>query len=95
MGKKRGVYYAPDPVFLVVKTRMGRKEEAVHSRAVMDLVSAIYCRITQVVNYDHVEMTIPRFDIPLTSGKKRYDIVYLDRDNNRVLIEVKICKKQK
>jgi len=95
MGKKRGIYYAPDPVLIVVKTRMGRKEQADHNRAVMEITSAIYTRVSQVINYDHVEMSLPRFDIPLTSGKKRYDIAYLDRDNNRVLIEVKVCKKQK
>jgi len=91
--KKKGTVYKTDPNLPIVKTKRGTAEHQDHNSAVTDLVTAVWKHISQKLNYDHIELTLPRTDIKLEYGRRRYDIAYRDRHGNDVLIEVKVRTK--
>jgi len=95
MPHRKGSLFLTDPFFSLVKVMAGARDHEAHNRAVMEVLTAIYTRVSQRVNYHHVNCTIPRMDIPLRYKNQIYDIAYLDRDGNRILVEIKVVRPRK
>jgi len=92
MGKSRGQEWQRDPMLPIVKTKYGKKEHKEHNIQVGLVATAIYAYVSNRINFDHIDILIPREKIPLEYKGKRYDIAYLDRHGNRVLVEIKIAR---
>ena len=94
MSKDRGQSWQRDPRLPIVKTPHGKKEHEEHNIQVGLVATAIFMYVSHRINFDHVNILIPREPISLEYKGKRYDIAYLDRHGNRVLVEIKIAREQ-
>jgi len=92
MGKGREQEWQKDPRVPIVKVPHGRKEHKEHNIQVGLVATAIFMYVSHRINFDHVNILIPREPISLEYKGKRYDIAYLDRYGNRVLVEIKIAR---
>lgn len=84
--------YTTDPSLVIVKTLTDRADRLEHNCAIKQLVHRISLNISPKINYDHVEMSIPKHDLPLKVGKKRHDIVWETPTGNLILVEVTLVK---
>jgi hypothetical protein len=84
--------FTADPSLVIVKTPMSHPDQAEHDSAIRQLVHRIALNISSVINYDHAEISIPKTDLPLKIGKRRFDIAYETNQHNLILLEVKLVK---
>ena len=92
MGKDGNQSWQRDPRLHIVRTPHGKKEHQEHNIQVGLVAAAIYAYVSHRINFDHINILIPREQIPLEYKGKRYDIAYMDRHGNRVLVEIKIAR---
>ena len=71
------------PITIDQPRNCGKEQQAV----IAILTRALYEEISQVVNYDHVKLTIPKKGIPLVYRKHRYDLACLVRERV-ILVDV-------
>jgi len=93
MAHRRGIYWAPDPLFPAVQIPAGNRDHLEHNRAVLKVLAAIYEKVSQVVNYHHIKCSIPKHPLPLKWDGHIYDIAYVDEDGNLILVEIKVKRK--
>jgi len=60
----------------------------VHNEIIARLVSFISHRITAYLNYNHITLTTPKLDLPLSDYQNEYDISFLYKDK-LVMIQIK------
>jgi len=60
----------------------------IHNEIIAKLVNFISHRITAYLNYNHITLTTPKLDLPLTDYENEYDISFLYREK-LVLIQIK------
>ena len=95
MAHKRGTLFLTSPLFQLVQVEAGNRDHEAHNRALLEVLNAIWARVSQKVNYHHIKAMYPKTDISLRYKNHIWDIAYLDRDGNRVLVEIKVVKKRK
>ena len=71
------------PITIEQPRNCGPEQQAV----IAILTRALYEETSQVVNYDHVKLTMPKAQLPLVYRKHRYDIACLVRDRV-ILVDV-------
>ena len=87
--------WLPDPKLKVVKLNAGKKEHEAHNKAVTDLVVLLDNDGNHNINYDHVQLSIPKHKINLKVDKRIFDVGYVDVRGNTVLLEVKVLESKK
>lgn len=84
--------FTTDPSLTIVKTPIHHADQLEHSCAIKQLVHRIALNISPRINYDHVEMSILKNDLPLKIGKHTYDIVWETPSHNLILVDVTLVK---
>jgi len=82
-----------DPNIPLLNYRVRSKLETTHQAAISDLLIALLAEGKEILNYDHIETTIPKQPYSLEFGGRRYDILYKD-GSYYVYIEVKTTRKK-
>lgn len=77
-----------------IQLKVKPKKEQPHAKAIRDLIIALRIMDYEILNYDHITLSLPKRDISLHLDGKRYDIVATD-GNNLIYIEVKTRKIEK
>jgi len=80
-----------DPRFPFLLMGKPPRRQAVHDEVVAKLVRCVFYRLSRDVNYDHVSLSVPRCDLPLSYDGHRYDLSFLYRDHI-VFVEVRTVK---
>lgn len=62
-----------------------------HVKVQKELVRFIYDKLSKVMNYDHVRMTVPKYPVPFKRGRRRYDISFFMNDTV-VMIQIDTFK---
>jgi len=62
-----------------------------HNVVLRELVTFIYNKLSKKINYDHLNMTIPRLPLPLKYRGKRYDIAFVF-ESRLVLVQIDTFK---
>ncbi len=73
--------------------RVRSKIQTTHQAALSDILVALLAEGKEILNYDHIETTIPKQPYSLEFGGRRYDILYKD-GSYYVYVEVKTTRKK-
>jgi len=66
-----------DPEILAIKLQEKHARVEDHNEVLREIIKLIFAGISQIINYDHVVTSIPRYEIPLEYRNKRYDISFI------------------
>lgn len=78
-----------DPSLCIIHGSRKISNLSPHNEAIALIVAALQQSGVQQLNYDHVQLAVPRSRIELEYKDHRYDIAYLDRHGNRILVEIR------
>jgi len=79
-----------DPTLAIIIASRNNDKLSAHNEALIFLIALLNAAGIEQLNYDHVQLAIPRAKIELEYRGHRYDIAYLDRHGNRVLLEIRV-----
>ncbi len=77
-----------------IQLKVKPKRELLHAKVIRELLIALRMMDYDVINYDHITLSIPKRNFPLELEGKRYDIVATD-GNYLIYLEVKTRKIEK
>jgi len=81
-----------DPNVLVIDVPAGSPWQAVHNRVLADIVVGLDKSGYRQLNYDHVTVTVPKHEVPLTYGSRRADIAIGLGPHHLALVEITIAE---
>ncbi|MHC1611631.1 MAG: hypothetical protein ACXQTW_08605 [Candidatus Methanospirareceae archaeon] len=88
---KRGYFrkrysYTQDMQLKFIKLRNDSRKQKEYNDALRELIYLIYNNISPFINYSHINLTIPRANLPTKWEGAHADIVYLDRNKSVVFL---------
>jgi len=78
-----------DPALCIIHGSGKISDLSPHNEAIAMIVTALQQSGIRQLNYDHIQLAVPRSQIDLEYRGHRYDIAYLDRHGHRILIEIR------
>lgn len=84
-----------DPTLAIIIASRNHGKLSVHNEALIFLTALLNAAGIEQLNYDHVQLAVPRAQIELEYKGHRYDIAYLDRNGNRILLEIRTEERRK
>lgn len=92
MGKGKSKGLIPDPNIKFISLETGKREHKIHNKILAVCVNALYQAGYHNINYDHIKLSIPKCNVPLSYGKRRVDIAFfLDRETLGI-VEIEVIK---
>lgn len=79
------------PENLAITFKKTGKLSREHKIVLLRLIRWIYRKFSARINYDHLNLEVPRTNLPLTYRGKRYDVSFL-MDDRLVLIQIDTFK---
>jgi len=81
-----------DPELKFLKLVSGSPQQMIHSKLISEIVHCLYKSGWKRINYDHINTTIPKKEIPLRYGHNRGDIAVALGPHLMALIEIEIVE---
>lgn len=66
----------PDPKLSTISYTTAKHKATPHKQAIAEITAAIHGAVTHNLNYDHVNVSIPKQKVPLWIQGRRFDIAY-------------------
>ena len=92
MAGRRGYFrkrneYTTDPLLPVIKIKNDHRKDDYYQEAFRELLNLIFHQITPFLNYAHLNLLIPKSDLPLRFEGNHMDISYMRADGTLCFIQ--------